>query len=452
MNRNKEINMKRLRFLIVSLFVISLLSQATVARGVEADFAMNLPAIVSLKERLNTYDEKLPDPEKLGIDKVVAYEENDRFTYMMGRSKVSLRRIFFIKPATLIISDVLNKTPDQPATWYLGVDKAPKIDGRKIAFGEGKTAGVCETILPKEADWKHAKKAVGAAAKHGYSRIFIHVLHLGGDEKTPQPATKLIGDGHVPRISVAGGDAVWDIVLPPEENLAGTVAVKCTDPKKSIDRRLLPSGVLPHGEKIVKMMKRWDNAYRNYNRPGWDSGRVAFELRKVVENGSVKPSRVAILGCGTGTNAEYLAGKGFEVTAIDISPTCLVMAKRKSDVSGSGVKWMLADVLSPPEMKPFDFIFDRGCYHNIRKHNAAGFVKALNKLSKPGTKFMLLAGSAAEKRRWGPPRIKESEIRGDFSPSFKIESMTQSWFDLHRKHHSKKGPWAWCVMMTRKKE
>ncbi len=441
--------MKCLQLAITCTFIVSLLAPTAMSLAVESDFAISLPAVCSLTERLNTFDEKLPDPNKLGMKEVIAYEENAQFTYMVGRTPVSLRRIFFVKPATLVISDVLDKTPDKPATWYIGVDKAPKIENRKITFD----GGVCETILPIEAEVKPAKKAVGVTAKHNYSRIFVHVLHLGDAEKSEIATTKRIGEGHIPQLSIKSGDVEFNVVLPPERALAGSVAItNSADAKKSVDRRLLPSGILPHGEKIVKMMKRWDNAYRNYNRPGWDSGRVAFELRKIVENGTLKPCRTVILGCGTGTNAEYLAGKGFEVTAIDISPTCLVMAKRKSDVSGSGVKWMLADVLSPPDMKPFDFIFDRGCYHNIRKHNAAGFIKASNKLSKPGTKFMLLAGSAAEKRHWGPPRIKESEIRGDFSPSFKIESMTQSWFDLNRKGHSKKGPWAWCVMMTRKKE
>jgi len=441
--------MKRLHPAVTYTFIIAILSPASISPAAESDFAINLPAVCSLRERLNTFDEKLPDPGKLGMKEVIAYEENEQFTYMMGRTPVSLRRAFFIKPATLVISDVLDKTPGKPATCYAGLDKSPKIEGRKITFD----SGTCETILPREAELKPAKKAVGVTAKYSYSRVFVHVLHLDGDKKAPPATTKLIGEGHIPQLSIKTGAVEYNIVLPPEQDLAGSVAItNSVDAKKSVDRRLLPSGILPHGKKIVAMMKRWDNAYRNYHRPGWDSGRVAFELRKVVENGTLKPCRTVILGCGTGTNAEYLAGKGFEVTAIDISPTCLVMAKRKSDVSGSGVKWMLADVLSPPDVKPFEFIFDRGCYHNIRKHNAAGFLKASNKLSKPGTKFMLLAGSAAEKRHWGPPRIKESEIREDFSPSFKIESMKQSWFDLDRKKHSKKGPWAWCVMMTRKRD
>ncbi|MBT3201201.1 MAG: methyltransferase domain-containing protein [Phycisphaerales bacterium] len=441
--------MKRMRLLSTSALIMA--TMASLAAQASADeTGLNLQAIASLQERLNTYDQKLPDLPKLGISKALAYEENEQFTYIMGKTPVSLRRIFFIKPATLIISDVLDKTPDKPARWLLGVTKTPKIDARKITFTQGKTTGFCETILPHQAEWKPAKQAAAATAKHNHSRIFVHMLHLAGKAKTTAPVTKLIGDGHVPRLSITLGQAVWDIILPPEQSAPGTIAITDPDAKKSVARRLLPSGILPHGEKIVAMMKRWDRAYHNNKRPGWDSGRVAFELRKVVENGTIKPCRAVILGCGTGTNAEYLAGKGFEVTAIDISPTCLTMAQKKSEVSGSGVKWVLADVLAPPKIPPFDFIFDRGCYHNIRKHNAADFVKASKKMSKPGTKFMLLAGSAAEKKHWGPPRIKESEIREDFSPSFKIDSMKQSWFDLNRKAHSTKGPMAWCVIMTRK--
>ncbi len=36
------------------------------------------------------------------------------------------------------------------------------------------------------------------------------------------------------------------------------------------------------------------------------------------------------------------------------------------------------------------------------------------RLSRPGTRLLLLAGSAHDQRRGGPPKIKEEEIRGDF--------------------------------------
>jgi len=41
--------------------------------------------------------------------------------------------------------------------------------------------------------------------------------------------------------------------------------------------------------------------------PGWDAGRVANQLKKAVEEGKVKPGKALVLGCGTGTNAVFLA-------------------------------------------------------------------------------------------------------------------------------------------------
>ena len=445
--------MKHPRFLKKYVFTMSLLV-LTIGRCATAappKLGLSLPDILSLKERLNAFDEKLPDPAKLGISKVIAYEENKHFVYMMGQTPSALRRIFYIKPSTLIVSDVLKKTSDQPGSWVLRLDSKPKVEGRRITIGEGKTAGFCETILPKEVDLKPADSTVAVAAKQNHSRIFVHMLYTGGDDKTPAPVAKLIGAGHVPQLKIALGDTSYQLVLPTEQCVPGTIAVLKPGGKDGFARRLLPSGILPHGKNGVGMLQRWDNAYRNGRRPAWDTGRVAFELRKVVENGTIKPCRVVVLGCGTGTNAEYLAGKGFEVTAIDISPTALVRAKEKSDITGSGVRWMFADVLAPPDMEPFDFIFDRGCYHGIRRHNAAGFVKTSRRLSRAGTKFLLLAGNANEKKHWGPPRIKESEIREDFSPSFKFLSMKQSWFDLGRKGPGKTGPMAWAVLLERKK-
>ena len=440
--------MKRLRLSTKCVFVISLLAPAAASLAVEAEFAINLPAVVSLKDRLNTYGEKLPDLDKLAISKVVAYEENELFTYMMGQTSVSLRRIFFIKPATLIVSDVLNKTPDKPATWFLGVDKAPKIDARKISFGEGKTAGFCETILPVETGLSPAKKAVGVTAKHNHSRIFVHVLHLGGgdDKKTPAPVTKLIGAGHIPQLSITLGDASWNIVLPPEQSLAGTVAITNTNAKKSVARRLLPSGILPHGKKNIDMMKRWDKAYRGTGRPGWDAGRVASQLKKAVEEGKVKPGKALVLGCGTGTNAVFLAKKGFEVTGLEVAPTALNIAEAKAREAGVKIRWIVADAANPPHMEPFDFIFDRGCYHHVRWVNLDGYVAAISRLTKPGGQFLLLSFRASG--RQGKPRVKESQIRKDFSAAFEFEWLKEMQFDNRR--GIGKGSAAWTVLMKRK--
>ena len=58
----------------------------------------------------------------------------------------------------------------------------------------------------------------------------------------------------------------------------------------------------------------------------WDIGRPADELQKVVAGGKIGSCRVVDMCCGSGTDAIYLASKGFDVTAIDVAPTALGQA------------------------------------------------------------------------------------------------------------------------------
>jgi len=112
------------------------------------------------------------------------------------------------------------------------------------------------------------------------------------------------------------------------------------------------------------------------------------------------------------------------------------------------VSSLLADVLAPPRLEPFDFLFDRGCYHHVRGYNAAGYVEAGRRLSRSGTRFLLLAGSAKETRRYGPPRIKEADLRADFSKWFDFQWLRDTRFDT--RGSAARGAMAWSVLLRRK--
>src|SRR5438094_177897 len=90
---------------------------------------------------------------------------------------------------------------------------------------------------------------------------------------------------------------------------------------------------------------RWDERYQQKDTP-WDTGQPSSELRLVVAEGSISPCRALELGCGTGTNAVWLAQQGFDVTALDVSPLAIARAQQRSDAVG--VRFLVADVLNPP--------------------------------------------------------------------------------------------------------
>ncbi|NUQ62867.1 MAG: class I SAM-dependent methyltransferase [Pirellulales bacterium] len=198
----------------------------------------------------------------------------------------------------------------------------------------------------------------------------------------------------------------------------------------------------------TKLQERWDAAYRGERAAPWDTGRPSSELARAITSKTVQPGRAVELGCGTGTNAVYLAQQGFQVTAIDIAPTALKLAKEKADQANVKVRWVQADVLNPPELERFDFVFDRGCYHGVRRQNAAGYVETVRRLSHPGAKVLIIAGNANETRSGGPPRVREEEIRQDFAEGFEILSLKEMRFDTAE--GAAKGALGWAILLERK--
>ncbi|HEY3956476.1 MAG TPA: methyltransferase domain-containing protein [Streptosporangiaceae bacterium] len=56
--------------------------------------------------------------------------------------------------------------------------------------------------------------------------------------------------------------------------------------------------------------------------------------------------RALVVGCGLGDDAEYVAGRGFDTVAFDISASAVRAARRR--YPGSRVQYVAADLLSPP--------------------------------------------------------------------------------------------------------
>jgi SAM-dependent methyltransferase len=68
--------------------------------------------------------------------------------------------------------------------------------------------------------------------------------------------------------------------------------------------------------------------------------------------------RALVVGCGYGDDAEWLADLGFEVLALDISPTANSAARRR--FPDSAVDYRMADALKLPDewRKTFDLVFE----------------------------------------------------------------------------------------------
>lgn len=182
---------------------------------------------------------------------------------------------------------------------------------------------------------------------------------------------------------------------------------------------------------IMSEQRDWNDHYLKGDTP-WDAGRPSTELQRMLAEAHIAPCRALEIGCGTGVNAVWLAQQGFDVTAIDLSPLAIERARHRAGSARLNVRFLVADVLQPPQevIGPFDFFFDRGCYHAVRRLNAAGYLETLRRLTGPGTIGLVLAGNAREPHEPGPPVVAEEEIRAELGSQFEIARLQEFRFDL----------------------
>ena len=176
----------------------------------------------------------------------------------------------------------------------------------------------------------------------------------------------------------------------------------------------------------------WELRYL-FKKAPWDTGVTPPEIVAIIESGKIPIGRALDLGCGTGTNAIYLARQGFEVTGIDVSRRAIALARRKvhSAQLADRVRLEHGDVTlmrrytigHSLEQSPFsggiDFAFDIGCFHNLNTEARRRYVSALTAVLKPGAIYMLYAFEPQADRRG----VALDEIAALFDQDYRLETL-----------------------------
>ena len=197
----------------------------------------------------------------------------------------------------------------------------------------------------------------------------------------------------------------------------------------------------------------WQERYVTGDTP-WDSGEPSKELERILNEGSVRPCRALELGCGTGTNAVFLAGRGFDMTATDLVPLALDAARQRAEQAGASVRFFEADFFALPDIgPPFPFVFDRGLYHVLRNVNVVRYCEIVANLTEPGGLYLTLAGNANEPNppEGGPPRVHAHDICQELGSHLELVQLREFRFDGVRVQGRDIRPLAWSALLRRKR-
>lgn len=141
-----------------------------------------------------------------------------------------------------------------------------------------------------------------------------------------------------------------------------------------------------------------------------------------------------------------MAERGFDVFGVDVSPLAVERAQAKMEGRTLNCRFASWDILAaPPSGGPFQFVFDRGCFHMFDEPGERQrFGAHIAAVLAPGGLWLSLIGSTEGlPREVGPPRRSAREITLAIEPALEIVELRSAEFHGH-------GAKAWFCLSRRR--
>ena len=192
------------------------------------------------------------------------------------------------------------------------------------------------------------------------------------------------------------------------------------------------------------MTRPWDDHYRAEETP-WDSGRPEPLFEQAITNAVLPKSRLLEIGCGTGANARLFSHAGYDVVAVDLSPTAI--EKARSHPEADGIEFVVRDVMADGlPAGPFDAVIDRGCFHTFQEaeeqHRFAALVAGALRVG--GCWLSLIGSTEGAAREVGPPRRTARDVILAIEPELELVELRAD----HFSREDRPAVW-WCLSRKR---
>jgi 2-polyprenyl-3-methyl-5-hydroxy-6-metoxy-1,4-benzoquinol methylase len=168
------------------------------------------------------------------------------------------------------------------------------------------------------------------------------------------------------------------------------------------------------------LKREWELLYKNVGTQGipWFITELDHDLEHELTNRKITTGSFLDVGTGIGTQAAELARLGFKITATDFSPQAIALSKKLK----CGARFIVDDILDTKLKQRFDYVFDRGCYHVIKRSRQKDFVRNISKIMK-ARGLLFLKCSAKPRGRAIPFTVTKKQIEADFGGQFAVLSI-----------------------------
>jgi len=184
----------------------------------------------------------------------------------------------------------------------------------------------------------------------------------------------------------------------------------------------------------------WDKRYQTSDIP-WENGLPHPEVQRLFSQYVPVSSKILEIGCGLGTNAQWLAQAGHIVTAMDIAPYAIQQALENTKKNNLAIDFTTGDFLKDwQRFGTHAVVFDCAVFQVIKGFDARqDFVKKVSECCMEKGYWINISCSVDEANEIThltsvktPPALSARDIVISVEPFFEIVEMKRCNFKIDR--------------------
>jgi SAM-dependent methyltransferase len=206
-----------------------------------------------------------------------------------------------------------------------------------------------------------------------------------------------------------------------------------TTPEEALARRLAAQAIAA-GDPTAWFERIYAAAQAGQTAVPWDRGAPGrLLLEWATTGGGLQGSgqRAAVVGCGLGEDAEFIASRGFDTTGFDISPTAIQGARQRHP--GSPVHYTTADLLNLPAdwQQAFDLVIESNTLQALPDPPRGTAIARMGTLVAPGGTLMAVArarepGEQDDGPPWALTRAEIDALAGPGLTPVRVEDLREA--------------------------